>query len=89
MEYQHIEEYYYYYNEHAKEGFELYKDDINDTFSAVDDVYDKLLKNNKKINKKDFQKAFEAELFHKHLPHDVYDLAVESLEHMIRLIERS
>lgn len=87
MDYYHIEQYFDYFNKHAKEGYEVYKDDINDVFTLTQDVYEKLANNDSKTNKKDYQKAFEKELFHRHLPHDVFDLAVESLQYMIRLME--
>jgi len=83
MDYHHVELYYDYFNKHSKKDYEQYKDSINDALSATERYYDGLIHKNPKINKKDYQKAFEHQLFYLHLPHDVYTLAVKSLLNLI------
>jgi len=83
MDYHHVELYYNYFNKHSKEGYDQYKDAINDALSATQMYYEGLVNKNPKINKKDYQKAFEHQLFFAKLPHGVYQLAVSSLLNLI------
>jgi hypothetical protein len=83
MEYQHVELFFDYFNKHSTDDYEQYKDNINDALSQSEDYYQRYLGHDPKVNKKTYQKAFEAALFHENLPHDVYSLAVKSFLNLI------